>query len=195
MPSNREVAVRTSGAIAVANRNLPKYFSYEEVRRVIEQATNPRDKLMMECLWQLGPRISELLQLKPSDIDFSSGTVRLITLKRRRPVERAVPAKAPLLGELARYIATHRIPDSQRIIPISRYRADQIIRKACRAAGIMDGRAHAHTFRHSLGVHLIQRLPITAVKEILGHASIENTLVYTRLVAQDVRKYFNDIEF
>lgn len=195
MPNNREVAVRTSGAIALANRTLPKYFSREEVRAVIEQATNPRDKLLMECLWQLGPRVSELIQLKPGDIDFTSGTVRLITLKRRRPIERAVPAKPQLLGELARYIASNRIADSQRLFAITRFRVDQIVRKAARAGGITDGRAHAHTFRHSLGVHLIQRLPITAVKEILGHASIENTLVYTRLVAQDVRRYFQDIEF
>ena len=195
MPNNREVAIRTTGAVAVANRSLPKYFTYEEVRRVIEQAKNPRDKLLMECLWQLGPRVSELLQLKPGDVDFQSGTVRLITLKRRRPIERAVPAKPQLLGELARYIASNRIPDGQRLFSITRFRVDQIVRKAVRAAGITDGRAHAHTFRHSLGVHLIQRLPITAVKEILGHASIENTLVYTRLFAQDVRRYFNDIEF
>lgn len=195
MPNNREISIRTSGAIAVANRQLPKYFSYDEVRRIIEQAKTPRDKLLMECLWQLGPRVSELLQLKPSDIDFTSGTIRLITLKRRTPIERAVPAKAPLLGELARHIASQRIRDDQKIFPITRFRVDQIVRKACRAAGITDGRAHAHTFRHSLGVHLIQRLPITAVKEILGHASIDNTLIYTRLVAQDVRKYFNDIEF
>lgn len=195
MPNNREVSIRTSGAIAVANRQLPKYFTYEEVRRVIEQAKTPRDKLLMECLWQLGPRVSELLQLKPGDVDFTSGTVRLITLKRRAPAERAVPAKAPLLGELARFIASNRIPDGQRIFTITRFRVDQIVRKAARAAGITDRRAHAHTFRHSLGVHLIQRLPISAVKEILGHASIENTLVYTRLVAQDVRRYFNDIEF
>ena len=195
MPNNREVAVRTTGAIAVANRQLPKYFTYEEVRRVIEQARNPRDKLLMECLWQLGPRVSELIQLKPSDIDFSTSVVRLITLKRRRAAERAVPVKPQLLGELARHIASQRIADAQRVFPITRFRVDQIVRAAVRAAGITDGRAHAHTFRHSLGVHLIQRLPITAVKEILGHASVEATLVYTRLVAQDVRRYFNDIEF
>lgn len=195
MPNNREVAIRTSGAVAAANRQLPKYFTFEEVRRVIEQAKNPRDKLLMECLWQLGPRVSELLQLKTADIDFTSGTVRLVTLKRRAQVNRAVPAKAPLLGELARYIASNRVADDKRIFPITRFRVDQIVRKASRAAGITDRRAHAHTFRHSLGVHLIQRLPITAVKEVLGHASIENTLVYTRLVAQDVRRYFNDIEF
>lgn len=195
MPNSREVALRTSGPMAVLNRTLPKYFSVEEVHNVIQQAKTPRDKLLMECLWQLGPRVSELLQLKPGDVDFTSGTVRLVTLKRRVPVERAVPAKAPLLGELARFIASNRIPDGQRIFTITRFRVDQIVRKAVRAAGITDRRAHAHTFRHSLGVHLIQRLPITAVKEILGHASIENTLVYTRLVAQDVRRYFNDIEF
>mgnify|MGYP001571620776 CR=1 FL=1 len=195
MPNNREVAIRSTGALSVANRPLPKYFSFEEVRRVIAQAKNPRDKLLMECLWQLGPRISELLQLRPADVDFTTSTVRLITLKRRARVERAIPAKAPLLGELARHIASQRIPDSQRIFPITRFRADQIIRRACRDAGITDGRAHAHTFRHSLAVHLIVRLPVTAVKEILGHASLENTLIYTRLVAQDVRRYFNDIEF
>lgn len=195
MPNNREVALRTSGTLAVLNRTLPKYFSVEEVHGVIEQATNQRDHLMLNCLWQTGARISELLQLKPADIDFTAGTIRLITLKRRARFERAVLVKAPLLGELARHIASKRIQDSQRIFPITRFRAHQIVRKACNAAGITDKRAHPHTFRHSLGVYLVQRLPITAVREILGHANIESSLIYTRLVQQDLRRYYQDIEF
>jgi integrase/recombinase XerD len=196
MPSNsREVVLRTSGPLAVLNRSLPKYFSVEEVHAVIEQATNPRDHLLLNCLWQTGARISEMLQLKPADVDFTAGTIRLITLKRRARFERAVLVKAPLLGELARHIASKRIQDSQRIFPITRSRSHQIVRKACNAAGITDKRAHPHTFRHSLGVFLIQRLPITVVKEVLGHANIESSLVYTRLVAQDVRKYYEGIEF
>ncbi len=174
---------------------LPKYMTAEEVRRVINEAGNDRDRLLLECLWQLGGRVSEILQLKPSDIDFTSGTARLMTLKRRKRMERAIPAKPQLLGELARYIASKRIGDAEPLFPITRFRVHQIVRKACAAAGIDAKRSHAHTFRHSLGVHLIQRLPITAVKEILGHSNVENTILYSRLVAQDVRRYYQDIEF
>lgn len=195
MPNNREVALRTSGPMAVLNRALPKYFSVEEVHSVIEQATNPRDHLLLNCLWQTGARISEMLQLKPADIDFTAGTVRLITLKRCARFERAVLVKAPLLGELARHIASKRVHDGQRIFPITRFRAHQVVRKACNAAGITDKRAHPHTFRHSLGVFLVQRLPVTAVREILGHANIESSLIYTRLAQQDLRRYYQDIEF
>ncbi len=188
-------SLRVSGAMSVLNRCLPKYFNFEEVRRIIDGVENLRDKLLLEVLWQTGGRVSEVLQLTPAAIDFSTDTVRLVTLKRRKLMERAIPAKPQLLGALAKYLAAKRMQNHERLFPITRFRVHQIVRAACRAAGIEDKRAHAHTFRHSLGVHLIQRLPITAVKEVMGHANIDSTIIYTQLVAQDIRRYFNDIQF
>ena len=99
------------------------------------------------------------------------------------------------MGLLAKYIASQRLQEGDRLFPITRFRVHQIVREACRAAGIGDDRAHAHTFRHSLGVHLIQRMPITAVKAVMGHASIDSTLIYTTLVAQDIRRHFDGVQF
>lgn len=195
MGKNYAVGARLAGPLAVINRKLPKYFSYDEVRSIIDQTSNPRDRLLLECLWQTGGRVSEVIQLTPGSIDFANDTIRVVTLKRRALMERAIPAKPQFLGVLAKFIAAKRLQEGDRLFPITRFRVHQIVRKACRAAGVGDARAHAHTFRHSFGVHLIQRMPLPAVKAVMGHASVDSTLVYTALTAQDVRRHFDDVHF
>jgi len=181
---------------ALLSKQLPKYLSSEEVRAVIDNARNPRDRLMVECLWQLGPRISELLSITPSHIDFLAGVIRLPTLKRRGRMVRVIPVKPNLLGELARHIASNKIQDNERLFQIKRVRAFQIIQKACQQAGIDQKRSHPHTIRHSFAIHcVLNHVPVPVLNEWLGHAGLESTIVYTKILAQDSRQFYQALKF
>ncbi len=190
------LARRTSSLPALLGRELPKYFTREEVHRILEATENERDKLMLNLMWQTGLRVSELLSLKPSNIDFRGGVLKVPTLKRKGHPFRVIPLQPSLLGELARFIASNKIGDEERLFPLTRFRVFQIVKEACKRAGIEDERAHPHTFRHSFAVHcVLHGVPVLVLNEWLGHSNIENTLIYTKVLASDSRQFYDRLPF
>ena len=193
----KAIAVRRSTSLqSVLTKDLPKYLGADEVRRVIDQAKNPRDRLLIEVLWQTGLRISEALALTPASIDFNGSILRAPTLKRRKPMVRPIPLKAGLLGELARHIAARRIDEGAPIFGIRRTRAFQIIQRACLAAGIERSRSHPHVLRHAFAVAcVLQGVPVPVLNAWLGHAGLESTLIYSKVLAVDARRFHDALTF
>ncbi len=190
------LARRTQSLPALLGRELPKYFTAEEVHHILAATENERDKLMLNLMWQTGLRVSELLALTPSHIDFRGYTLKVPTLKRKGTPLRVVPLQPSLLGELARYIATQKTDDKGRLFPLTRFRVFQIVKGACQKAGINDDRAHPHTFRHSFAVHcVLHGVPVLVLNEWLGHSNIENTLIYTKVLAADSRQFYDKLPF
>ncbi len=193
---------RYSGFLDVFNRPLPQYFRKEEIRKIIENAPgrNPkeifRNKLILEMLWQTGARVSELLKIRPCDIDYYAKTIKIITLKRKKFTVRVVPVKSELLGMIAQYIINFKINNEEPLFKITKREVERIVKKACKNAGIDDKRAHPHTFRHSFAVfHTLNRVPPAVLKEWLGHAKIENTLIYLKILSIDTRNYVENCEY
>jgi integrase len=146
-------------------------------------------------MWETGVRVSELLALTPDSIDFAAEALRVATLKRRAHV-RAVPLRPALLGELARHIAGRGIGADVRLFAITRQRVFQIVRGAARGAELPLDRAHPHTLRHSFAIAcVLARVPVLVLAEWLGHASLEATLVYTKVLCADSRRYLGDVDF
>lgn len=140
-------------------------------------------------------RVSELLALTPASIDFAAEALRVVTLKRRDHV-RAMPLRGALLGELARHIAGRGVAPDVRLFPITRQRVFQIVRGAAKKANLALDRAHPHTLRHSFAIAcVLARVPVLVLAEWLGHASIEATLVYTKVLCADSRRYLGDVDF
>ena len=139
---NNMMVRRGTALQALLAKDLPKYLTADEVHRVVEQAQGPRNRLMLEVMWQTGVRVSELLALVPTSIDFHASVLRAPTLKRRKPIVRMIPLKPGLLGELARYVASQKVGDGQRLFGVHRSRVFQIVQAACLAAGIERGRSH-----------------------------------------------------
>ncbi len=71
-------------------------------RLIIESDDKPRNRLIMQLMYQTGARVLELLMLTPKDIDFDASVIRFPTLKRKKLHIRVVPTKAGLMGEIAR---------------------------------------------------------------------------------------------
>lgn len=177
---------------------LPKYLpdtlSQFEIERILSQpdSSTPaglRDKAMLELLYAAGLRVSELISLRLSDLFFSEGFVRIFGKGRK---ERIVP-----VGEQAVYFTQlylRRVRPAMlkahsgeglflnnRGKPLSRMGLWVILRRYVTSAGITK-KVSPHTFRHSFATHLIEGgADLRAVQEMLGHADISSTQIYTHL--------------
>ncbi len=213
------ILVRFARGISRAGSvQLPRYFSAEEVRRILERAPDFRSRFCIHLLWKTGMRASEAVALKWDDVNVYDGHVRVITLKKirkkargRRPTrqyERIIPVDDALLSDFFRWkelvrevaAASNSARKKERaalfVLPFSYVTLYRIVAKAVLEAGFDRERAHPHTFRHSFAVHLLKNgVPITVVQQLLGHSSIENTLVYTAIVQQEAAVFLREVKW
>jgi integrase len=198
----------------VANLTPPKYYQDSEVKHLLSTLVgHPREHLLINLLWKSGARISEALAIRKKDIDSIGNTLRIVTLKSglkhtryqglgrpskptmvKRQVERIVIVPPDLTHELLAY-ANHLGPDDQ-IFTFTRVHAGRIVSDACIRAGLDPELAHPHTFRHSYAIHMLRGgMPVTVVKNLLGHSRIESTIVYLQITQQEARLLFNQISW
>lgn len=177
-------------------RALPKAVPLEDVETLIEQPAQDllgrRDKAILETLYGAGTRISELVNLDVDDVDLDEGTVLVRSGKGRKT--RLVPigrAARKALGayvtrsrpELIRRAAANRSRGAlflnARGTRLSRQGCWKILKGYARLAGLED-RVSPHTLRHSFATHMLDAgADIRVVQELLGHASLATTQVYT----------------
>lgn len=185
--------VKKAGSLALIGREVPKYFIPEEVVGILQNTRSKRDTLILSILWQTGLRVGELLSLKREDVDFYNQTIKTITEKRKGHF-RILPISSALAGELAKWIADKKIADRESFFKITRFRVYQIVRDACLKAGIDRKRAHPHTFRHSFAINCVkQGVSVLVLNEWLGHSNMDNTLIYTRILATDSKQFYDKI--
>lgn len=192
-----------STALALGERSLsriaaaepPKYFTRDEVGRLLCACAPGRDRLMVAVMWQTGVRVSELVALPPPSIDWEAQVLHVATLKRRGHV-RTIPLRPDLLGRLARHLAEGGVVPDRPLFDLSRQRVHQIVRAASARAGLPADRAHPHTLRHSFAVAcVLARVPVLVLNSWLGHAGLEATLLYTRILCADSRNFLADVDF
>jgi integrase/recombinase XerD len=173
---------------------LPAVLSQEEVKRLLmapptSDAAGLRDKAMLELLYACGLRVSELVDLKLSEVELEVGYVRC---RGKGGKERVVPLGSEAQRWLRRYLASAR-PRLARGLsspalflnhlgrPLTRQGFWKLLRAHARAAGL-DRRVTPHTIRHSFATHLLERgADLRAVQMMLGHADISTTQIYTRV--------------
>ena len=176
-------------------RALPEVLSREEIESMIAQIDRSkpdgeRNAAMLETLYACGLRVSELVNLKLSKIDFDEEIVSVIGKGNK---ERLVPIGKAARKQLKTYINKVRVhldiksgyEDyvflSKFGKPLSRIMVFLIIKDLAMKAGI-DKEISPHTFRHSFATHLVEAgADLRAVQEMLGHASIITTEIYTHM--------------
>jgi integrase/recombinase XerD len=175
-------------------RRLPRALSVEEVATLLAQPAGEeplrlRDRAMLELAYGSGLRVSELCGLKRADLDLEN---RLVTVIGKRDKQRAVPFGRAAERELRAYLDRARplivrrdrhdfVFANARGLGLSRMGFWKILRDHARAAGIA-GRVHPHLLRHSFATHLlIGGADLRVVQELLGHASVATTAIYTHL--------------
>lgn len=178
-------------------KKLPPYMTRDEVHRVLKVVEqNPFYHLLLNFLWQTGPRVTEALSVRVSDIDFYSRVVRMPSLKKREIQIKALPLKGELIGELGAYIGQEGLKKESALFPITRQHAHRIIKDACSKAGIERQRSHPHVLRHSFAVNaVLQRTPLPILQKWLGHSDIKSTMVYLQILSEDTRDFYEALEF
>ncbi len=176
-------------------RKLPDILSMEEIDSLIEavdldKPEGQRNKAMLETLYSCGLRVSELVNLKLTNLFFDQGYVKI---KGKAEKERLVPVSNRAVDEINKYLNGYRKSlrihkDSENILflnrrgkKLSRVMVFTIIKNLSEKVGI-DKKISPHTFRHSFATHLINGgADLRAVQEMLGHESILTTEIYTHL--------------
>jgi integrase/recombinase XerD len=175
-------------------RALPKTLSPGEVERLIEAAagTTPRalrDRALVELLYGAGLRVSEAVGLDRASVDLERRLVRCIGKGSK---ERIVPIGREAVDALRRYLARGRPYLDRRRRPelflnaqggaLTRAGAFLVLRRLAGAAGLEPERVHPHLLRHSFATHLLEGgADLRSVQEMLGHADLGTTELYTHV--------------
>lgn len=182
-------------------KHLPAFMTEEEVAKLIGAAFAKsqkderalRDRAVLETFYSTGIRISELAGLKTQDIDFIGGIVKVMGKGRK---ERIVPIGDTATQAIRRYLETRKKQDEALFLNKSGRRISSrgirnIVEKYIRLAGIKQG-VSPHTFRHSFATHLLNRgADLRTVQELLGHANLSTTQIYTHLTTEKLKSVYD----
>ncbi len=184
-----------------AAKLLPKALSPDEADRLLgfesDSALAVRDKAMFELFYSSGLRLSELTGLAPGDVNFGDGTVR-VTGKGSKT--RIVPVGTHALEALTRWLATRAKVERHDAAALfvnlrGRRLSTRSVQQRLKALAARRGittKVHPHVLRHSFASHVLQSSgDLRAVQEMLGHASISTTQVYTHLDFQHLAKVYD----
>ncbi len=201
VPVNPAAAVR-SPKIA---RGLPGFIGAEALRRLFnrmppgkDEAVKVRDRCIAELLYSTGIRLSELVALDLEDIDFKGALIRV---EGKGAKERVVPVGRPAVSWLQRYISEGRavLEGRSGAAPcaavflgregrISRRQVQRRVAAFLRSAAI-SGRVSPHALRHSFATHMLDAgADLRCVQELLGHASLASTQIYTYVTSRRLRQ-------
>ena len=183
-------------------KKLPVFLTIEEVDKLLaaidlSKAEGHRNKAMIETLYSCGLRVSELINLKFSDIYFDQGFIRIIGKGNK---ERLVPVSPSVEKEISIYVngtRNHQVIQkgyedyvflNRRGRNLTRVMIFTIVKNLAESIGLPK-KISPHTFRHSFATHLIEGgANLRAIQEMLGHESITTTEIYTHLDKSFIRE-------
>lgn len=186
-----------------STQKLPQILSSREVDLLLEQpecidAKGYRDKAMLELLYATGIRVTELIDLNVSDVNLTAGVIRC----HSRDKERFIPMYPKAIKALSDYLELVRpqmiaLPDEQALFVnvsgerMSRQGFWKLIKHYQKKAKI-EKDITPHTLRHSFAAHLLENgADIHAIQEMLGHADISSTQVYSQLIKKQIKDVYN----
>jgi integrase/recombinase XerC len=186
------------------DRRLPSYLTNDEINRFLSapDVSTPigqRDKAILELLYASGLRVSELAHLTRSQIDMDTREIRVIGKGSK---ERMVLMGKPAEEAIAVYLkeGRHKLQGKKKTdaVFINRYgqqlierRIQKIVKQYARQGGI-NKKVHPHTIRHTFATHLLDGgADLRVVQELLGHASLTTTQIYTHVSKSQAKKVYH----
>ncbi len=184
-------------------QKLPQILTSKEVELLLEQPEctdlkGYRDKAMLELLYATGIRVSELISLNLSDLNLSAGVVRCVSHDKERFIP-LYPAAIRALSEYLEFVRPQMIAreDEQSLFVnvsgerMSRQGFWKII-KSYQVKAHIDKDITPHTLRHSFAAHLLENgADLRSIQEMLGHADISSTQIYSQLVKKQLKDVYN----
>jgi integrase/recombinase XerD len=176
---------------------LPKFLNQSEMDQLlavpdVSTETGIRDRALIELMYACGLRVSEAVNVKLGDLDIESG---ILTTTGKGSKTRRVPVGSSAVEWVKSYLSVRRKKENIEIqnmfvtqsgMPMSRGSIFELVRDYGRKAGLQD--ISPHTLRHSFATHLVQnRADIRSVQQMLGHADISTTQIYTHMTDAHLR--------
>lgn len=198
----------TDITLAKTDKPLPQFVREKEIERILEPSLSPesftdiRDRLIITLLYTTGMRRAEIIGLRDSDVDLSAMQLK-VTGKRSK--QRIIPFSDTIAAEIRKYLNMRDNEETEKTgaardsgifftnhgHPVSRSRIAEIVRRMLQGTSV--ARKSPHVLRHTFATVMLNHgAEINSVKELLGHASIATTQIYTHLSFAELRKsYFN----
>jgi integrase/recombinase XerC len=204
----REGWAKTNPAKPLRNprkgRSLPHFLSSDDLGRLFDAppADKPmglRDRAILETMYSAGLRVSELVGLDDTDVDFEAGVLRVRGKGRR---ERLSPVGSYAARAMQRWLPVRKLPTRAAVrvdapVFVNKYgrrlttrSVARMLEKYLRLTGL-DNRTTPHSLRHSFATHLLDRgADIRSVQELLGHKSLVTTQIYTHVSTTVLREVY-----
>ena len=176
---------------------LPKFLTQNEIKKIIDITENLKHKTIITTIYSCGLRLSELLELKISDIKSEQDCIVIRQSKGNK--DRIVMLSPKLLDLLREYYKKYKpkeyVFEGQLGGKYSARSVQQILKKSIEIAKIKT-QASVHTLRHSYATHLLENgTDIRIIKELMGHNSIKTTEIYTHITDVQKHKLRSPIDF
>ncbi|HDI31898.1 MAG TPA: tyrosine recombinase XerD, partial [Thermofilum sp.] len=172
-------------------KELPKFLSPEDVRKLINATEDIRDRLIVSLLYTTGIRVSELIKIRKEDIDLSKNSLKVFGKGSK---ERIVFFNNYTKKLLKEYLNKYKFGDRDYIFPgrgsetIHYVTVERVLNRLKRKAGLSK-KVTPHILRHSFATYaLSQGMDIREIQELLGHASLRTTQVYTHVTRERLFK-------
>ncbi len=177
-------------------KRIPEVLSKKEVKDLLQATDSKKSKLMLSLLYACGLRVSELVNLKVSDLDLADETGKVRQGKGRKDRMFNIPAfLMPDFKELL------KSKDENSFLfsnvgnkPLTSRNIQKIVVRAAKRAKITKS-VHCHTLRHSFATHLLEDdIDIRKIQELLGHADLSTTQIYTHVSREELKKIKSPID-
>jgi integrase/recombinase XerD len=178
-------------------KKIPAVLTKQEIKTLLESLANKKSKLMLSLIYACGFRVSELVNLKINDLEFTEKTGYVKQAKGKK--DRLFNIPQFLIEDLKKQVEEQKISGSEYLFSgrgdkITERNIQKIVRLAARKAGIKK-QVHTHTLRHSFATHLLENgVDIRKIQELLGHANLSTTQIYTHISSEELKKIKSPID-
>ena len=176
---------------------LPKHISVRDIKKLFDAVSNPKHSVMLKLCYGMGLRVSEIVNLKVSDID--SGNMQVLVEQAKGKKDRYVNLPESILEELRSYYKEYRpkkyLFEGQNGGQYSIRSAQNVFKTAMNKAKINKD-VGIHGLRHSFATHLLENgTDISYIQNLLGHRNIETTLRYTGVAQKNIKNVKSPLDY
>jgi integrase/recombinase XerD len=170
------------------NKTIPIILTSEEISSMINSTKNIKHKLIIKLLYGCGLRVSEIINLKKSDLNFEEELIHIKLSKGKK--DRFVKLPSSIKNELISYT---NISESEILFPsnrsgkLTKKSIGQIVQNSAKKSAIQK-RVYPHLLRHSFATHLLEQgTDLRIIQKLLGHSDIKTTQIYTQISQQSIK--------
>lgn len=180
------------------------YLSSEEAGNLLNATSNIRHRLIILFMIDAGLRVSECITLKYANLDFKNRILNIRSLKKRgKTIIRSIPLSVRLYQELSNYLnaKANVLADDylfenpkNRGYHISRFAVNKMLARIQYKTPVTNKNLHPHALRHTFATHhLVAGTPLHSIKEMLGHRSLNTTLIYAHIPTAILKQHVDNV--